>query len=152
MFDDEDSVRASRVLVDSLKANGVVQGKHSDSLAGITPHNRGLVFSAWKAAGHFLQSAALKELPATGLRYCARRRSHARIHGQYLPAISLVLSPWLAKFVQRAGIVSIVAPGVWATRSLHQRADQDDVFFGKGMPFLLVKKEAFRCYGGLSCF
>jgi len=80
MFDDEDSVRASRVLVDSLKANGVVQGKHNDSLAGITPHNRGLVFSAWKAAGHFLQSAALKELPATGLRYCeaTKRRSHPR--------------------------------------------------------------------------
>jgi hypothetical protein len=77
MFDDEDSVRASPVLVDSLKADGVVQGKHSADLTGITPSNRGHVFAAWLQAGHFLQSATLKELPATGLRYCEATKPHS---------------------------------------------------------------------------
>lgn len=72
MSGDEDGVRASRVLMDSLKANGIVQGKDSAGLAEGAPRNRGHVFSGGQHAGHFLQRAALQGIAGTGHRPCAR--------------------------------------------------------------------------------
>jgi len=45
MFGDEDGVRASPVFMDSLKANGIVQGKHSAGLARTTHRDLGHGFS-----------------------------------------------------------------------------------------------------------
>gem|GEM_PF-3945532 len=45
MFGDEDGVRASPVFMDSLKANGIVQGKDSAGLARTTHRDLGHGFS-----------------------------------------------------------------------------------------------------------
>ena len=81
MSDDEDGVRASRLLMDPLKANGIMRGKHSAGLAGTTPRHRGHVFSGGQPAGHFLQRATLEgtanHWPAA-LRPATKRHSQPR--------------------------------------------------------------------------
>ena len=64
MSGDEDGVRASRVLMDSLKANGIVQGKDNAGLAEGAPRNRRHVFQVGSMQDTSCNVPRCKGLPA----------------------------------------------------------------------------------------
>ena len=111
MSGDEDGVRASPVFMDSLKANGIVQGKDSAGRARTTHRDRGHVFSGGQHPGHFPQRAARKgaaEHWTTALRPATKRHSYPRAvssgdRGCFQPMYGEVWSTGGKRVYRRAG-------------------------------------------------
>jgi hypothetical protein len=101
---DEDGVRASRVRVDSLKAIGVMRGKNSVRLAGITTRNPHCGFQTSGMQDTSCPAPSRKGRPVAGLRALhAATKPRTRSHGQCLPALSRFTGRCLAITVDAWG-------------------------------------------------